>query len=214
MQPYVIKQGDYVGKIAAHFGFEESTVWLDPKNEALRKRRKDPNQLVAGDVLYVPESAPPKWWPVKVGAVNTFVAPRVKRVKMKVRFVADGKPLANERYALEGVVTKNGQTDGEGNVECDVPVTASAIQVRFVNRREVFTVHVGHLDPADEPSGAYQRLVALGMFGRPQGGIPGNHFSADSLAQALLSFQRANELPPTGELDESTRARLVELHGS
>ena len=212
MQPYIIQQGDYLTKLASRRGFDEDKVWNDPKNEALRKTRKDPNQLVTGDVLYVPERKP-VWTPIKIGQVNTFVAD-VKRTKVKLRFVSKGKPLSNEPYTLDGGLPKEGKTDGDGVVEADVLVTTSTVRVHFAGRREVFTAHIGHLDPVDEATGAHQRLVALGAFGRPQGGALGPGFSKESLAQALVAFQRANALPATGTLDDATRGKLVELHGS
>ena len=54
-KPYVVKAGDYTKKLAHTLGFDADEVWNDPKNAELKKLRKDPDMLVAGDVLFVPE---------------------------------------------------------------------------------------------------------------------------------------------------------------
>jgi hypothetical protein len=54
MYPYVIKQGDYLAKIAHRFGFDAIAVWNDETNATLRTVRPNPNILYPGDVLYVP----------------------------------------------------------------------------------------------------------------------------------------------------------------
>lgn len=213
LQPYIVTQGDYLAKIAALHAFDADDVWSDPKNDELRKKRKDPDQLVAGDILYIPD-ARPKWTSLKVGQVNTFSA-TVKRVKVTLRFLSGGKALANERYVVEGADPTPKTTDGDGNVHAEVPVTTTLVRVRFLDRREVHTARLGHLDPVDEPSGARQRLAALGAFGRPYGSpIVGAAVSEEALAESLRVFQAQNGLKSTGALDDDTRAKLVELHGS
>ncbi len=57
MKPYIVRQGDFLMKIAHAQGFDADVVWSDPKNEGL-ERTRDPNLLHPGDLLWVPESAP------------------------------------------------------------------------------------------------------------------------------------------------------------
>jgi hypothetical protein len=54
MQPYVIRQGDYLLKLAYSFGFDAEAVWNDDKNADLRSQRQDPNTLLPGDILSHP----------------------------------------------------------------------------------------------------------------------------------------------------------------
>ena len=56
---YVIRQGDYLAKLAHRFGFDAGTVWGDPRNSELRSLRGDPNVLHPGDVLWIPEDEDP-----------------------------------------------------------------------------------------------------------------------------------------------------------
>jgi len=55
MQPYIIKQGDYLALLAYTFGFDANIVWNDPTNADLQKLRPDPNILFPGDVLNIPD---------------------------------------------------------------------------------------------------------------------------------------------------------------
>lgn len=54
-EEYEIRDGDCVSSIAFAHGFVWETLWNDPRNAALKDKRKDPNILNAGDVLYIPD---------------------------------------------------------------------------------------------------------------------------------------------------------------
>ena len=41
MRPYVIRQGDYITKLAHQRGFDADAIWNDPKNQSLRERRTE-----------------------------------------------------------------------------------------------------------------------------------------------------------------------------
>ena len=215
-KPLVIAQGDHLSKLAARHGFDEANVWKDPKNADIKKKRANPNMLVAGDILYVPENKP-TWIKATIGSANAFVA-TVPRVPVRAQFMKDGKPMANEPYHLRGVRPKAGTpdpatTDADGCIHVEVPVTTSTFRVCFEGLGEVHTIQVGHLDPADEPSGARMRLGMLGLLGRHEGARLVQGPDAE-LPLALRAFQRANGLKTTGELDEVTVSKLKQLFGS
>ena len=56
MEPYVIRQGDYLLQVAHTFGFDADTVWNDDKNSDLARLRPDHNILRPGDILYIPDN--------------------------------------------------------------------------------------------------------------------------------------------------------------
>jgi type VI secretion system secreted protein VgrG len=214
-KPLVIAQGDYMTKLAFRYGFDPDAVWNDPKNADLKKKRTDPNMLAPGDVLMVPENKP-NWVSASIGSSNGFVA-TVPRVPVSVKFVQDGKPLANEPYHLQGLKPKPGDpdpatTDGDGCIHLEVPVTVTSFGVYLDSLSEVHRVRVGHLDPPDEPTGARMRLGLLGVLGRPGGREQVEGPDAELLA-ALKVFQRTNGLTVTGKLDAATTAKLTESFG-
>ena len=101
MKPYVIKQGDYLLKIAHLLGFDADEVWS--ANAELKALRKDPSMLKAGDVLFVPDEPKPKLRLNKEES-NAFVA-RVPSVKLALQVAEEGEPLKNKKYVIEGLGT-------------------------------------------------------------------------------------------------------------
>lgn len=207
MKPYVVKQGEYLEKIAHAMSFDPDQVWNDPKNAELKKQR-DPNMLHPGDILYVPDRKR-KWLPLKVGAENLYVA-SVPATTVHLSFKHLNKPRANEPYVIHGMgEPEEGTTDGDGALEVRVPVHVREIQVTFPQSYVTYAVHIGDMDPIDEPSGVRKRLQHLGFY--PADGAADLDV-AD--AQGIRAYQRARGLPETGTLDDATKASLLEDHGS
>jgi len=213
MKPYVIKQGDYLKKLAHRRGFVADEVWSDPKNAELKAKRKDPNQLVAGDVLYIPDD-PPKKLPFVAKSDNQYVAD-VPKVKVKVALKVAGTVLKQEPYVVKGIGhdDEEKKTDDDGNVEVEAPVHVREFVIYLPKRKQSCNLLIGGLDPIDVPSGVRMRLTHLGFYGAPPAdGSAGR--DENRLAAAIAAFQSANGIEATGEADEATQAALAQAHGS
>jgi hypothetical protein len=211
MKPYVVKQGDYLEKIAHAAGADPDEVWNDPKNAGIKKQR-DPDLLHPGDIVYVPEPSP-KWMPLKTGADNMYVA-KVPRTKLSLTFMDRDKPRADEPYVIYGMgEPEEGQTDGQGNVLAQVPVHVREIRIAFPKSGLTYPVQLGDMDPIEETTGVRKRLLHLG-YGR----VPGadeDVTEADAEAMdrlAILAFQQDQGIPATGTIDDATRAALDKAH--
>ena len=210
--PYVIRQGDYLQKLAFAHGFDEEAVWNDPKNAALKDTRKDPNLLLPGDVIHFPRSTR-EGQPLSKGTTNTYKA-KVPTTKVHFTFEDAKGPLAGEAYVIEGLgAPLEGTADGTGKVEIEAPVHVREVRVTFKKKGLIFPVFIGDMDPIDEPSGVRQRLQHLGYL-QPAPDALSEEAAAHRDTEAITAFQRDKGLSPTGTIDDATRSALDAAHGT
>lgn len=197
-----VKQGECLSSIAAKYGLFPDTVWDDPANADLKQRRGDPNVLAPGDVVVIPDKRAKE----ESGSTEKRHRFRKKGVpaKLKIQVMLDGKARANEAYVLSiDGVSSTGTTDGDGFVEADLPPDAreGELSIGPPEERDVIPLQFGAVDPVDTQEGVAHRLHDLGL---PVAG---------DLDAAVREFQREHGLEPTGEVDDATRSKLVEVFG-
>ena len=114
---YVVKKGDCLTSISEAAGHFWETVWNDPANEELKTEREDPNVLMPGDKLTIPdlrkkeESKPPE----KRHRYRRKGVP----AKLNLQFLDHGEPRADQDYLadIDGHIEK-GKTDPDGTCRC------------------------------------------------------------------------------------------------
>jgi Putative peptidoglycan binding domain len=201
MPDYEVQQGDCISSISAESGFLPDTIWNHAKNFALKQKRKDPNVLFPGDIVFIPEKE------IKEIASATDQQHKFQLksapAKLRLRLLRDNKPRANEKYQLtiEGRLFE-GTTDGDGWIEQAIPPSAQDGTLRLPDAGEEYDLHLGCMDPIDEVSGVMARLQSLGFTG--DGEMP----------RALGAFQKNKKLPVTGNLDQATKDALKAAYGS
>lgn len=201
-----IQPGDSVLSLAKRYGFLSQTIWDAPQNVELRERREDMNTLMPGDVLVIPDK---RVAPTSLGTGRSHQL-RIKGTLATLRMqVYDfGEPRAGQDFVLTvGDYVVEGTTDGDGILEVSVPVLATSGQLVVGEDQFQLGIMFGHLDPASELSGIQQRLINLGYTCHDSPGELGV-----STQIALREFQHRQGLDVNGELDDDTRARIVELH--
>ncbi len=219
MRPYVVRQGDYLTQLAHRRGFSAEAVWNDPLNDALRQKRASPDILQPGDTLHLPD-ARERWnpLPLAIGSENHFMA-SIPTVEIRLVLQrADGTPIANKRFCVDGMGPQpfDGTTDAIGLALFPVPVHVREVDLLLEEEGLHYRVRIGHMDPPDEQTGAIKRLVHLGYL-QP---LDFNELEpfADVLREAITAFQEAHRdaqgLQVTGTLDDATRDALVQAHGS
>ena len=82
-EDYVAKAGDCLTSIAFEHGFDWKTLWNHPNNAKLRDARKDPNVLLAGDVVHIPERNP-KQLTLATGQRHKIVVPRATTLRLRI----------------------------------------------------------------------------------------------------------------------------------
>ena len=55
MTIHTVVQGENIDIIAFKYGFHPATLWEHDENQKLRDKRKDPNVLMAGDEVFIPD---------------------------------------------------------------------------------------------------------------------------------------------------------------
>ena len=162
MRPYIVRQGDYVTRIASEVGCSEDDIWEAPKNRALRDAGRTRNLLAPGDVLYVPEGPPPVV-PLALGGDNRFTG-IIPTTTVELRFEDADGPCAGWACRIEGALAEpyDATTGSGGELSVEIPVTVRELDVVFERGGARVRVHVGALDPLEEPSGVRDRLANLG----------------------------------------------------
>ncbi len=211
MRTYVVRQGDYLSRIAHALGVDARVIWDHPRNAALRAARPNPEILHPGDVLHVP--APEGGRPVRPGTSNRYRgAPPTVPLRLRLRDDA-GAALAGAPFVVRGADAEiRGTTDGDGVARFEVPVTARRVSLELCDLGRTYVVSVGEMDPVSEPSGVWKRLRHLGYLGSRHIGPGGAH--GGPLSRALHRFQVDAGLEGTGRIDQATRDALVAAHGS
>lgn len=211
MKPYVVKQGDYLDRIAHARGFDPEEVWNDPKNAELKGQRA-PNLLHPGDILYVPDRKR-TWLPLKGSTDNLYVA-KVPRTKVRLMFKDLDKPRAGEAYVVHGMgEPEEGTTDGDGGVEVSVPVHVREVQISFPGSGVTYPVHIGDMDPIEEATGVRKRLQHLGYGSVAGVAEDASDEDAEGAERAAIgAFQADQGMEATGEMDDATRAALAKAH--
>jgi hypothetical protein len=202
---YEVESGDSMPSIAKQTGFFWETLWNHDKNADLKEKRKNPNVLLAGDQVFIPELEP-KTFSKAADAQHKFRRKGVP-VKLVLKLLkSDGEPRANEAYVLT-VNNKDlkGNTDGDGVLKQYIPNDAREGILKLDDGKECFPVRIGALDPVDTVTGLQQRLANLGYDCEETGQLD------DPTVRALTLFQAANQLDPSGAPDDATKAKLLEF---
>jgi hypothetical protein len=207
---YVVRQGDCVQSIATERGLRWETIWNHPRNGDLRAARKDPNVLLPGDRLFVPDIQ------LKQEQGQTEQRHRFKKKgtpgKLRIRVLDENhRPRANVPYTLsiDGRLF-SGHLDGEGFLEVVIPPDARSGRLTVGTPPDTmgYELQLGHLDPIDRVSGVQARLNDLGFFCGPPDGTMN-----ESTRAALRAFQEKYQLTVDGNLGQQTKQKLREVYG-
>jgi hypothetical protein len=150
-----VREGDTISSIAALYGFTdwEEKVWNAGENTKLKAERVNPNTLMPGDQVFIPEltrkdeSRPTDAW-------HEFHVVRNKRfLRLKLQ-AEDGSPLANRKYELRvppifrGTFEQKGQaTDADGKIEEEIPHTLLEADLILPDDNLRTHLFIGYLRP-------------------------------------------------------------------
>lgn len=209
MPTRVVEPGEHLAAIAAESGFENvETIWNAPENAALRARRESPNQVLAGDNVFIPDKRPAT---IRKTAPGQHVLEvHVSKLEIALRLLdLFGRPLAATECQLNVDGVESTLTTGADGV-VRFKIKAAARRAVLSAGDDVYELAVGALDPLPDLSGAEGRLLNLGYLDAPISGPDAD----EQLAAAVELFQSDRGLPIDGALTDETLAALHEAHGS
>jgi N-acetylmuramoyl-L-alanine amidase len=201
-----VQQGESVISLSEKYGFFADTIWNDPANAELKKKRKNMNILMPGDIVIIRDKQL-KEVKKQTGSLHKFRRKGIP-VLFRLQLFDIEEPRANQEYSLDVDGQKySRKTDSRGVLEQTIPANSKK-GVLIIGPDELrLEIDFGYLDPINEISGIQKRLNNLGFYcGTPDNTL--NH----ATKQALLEFQRRFRLQETGEADSATVAKLTELH--
>jgi hypothetical protein len=231
-----VKQGECISSIAERYGLFPESIWEDPANAELKNKRKDPNILYpakeeSGDTEKrhrFRKKGVPATLRIKIMEIvteekdegssdsNPPSGPPPKNLIAQDLEGADveeeERPRKNTPYILDidGKLTQ-GETDDEV-VECEIPPNAKKGRIILnpgAENEGELELQLGTTNPLGETSGVKQRLINLGYDVGDD-----SDKETDELSKALSDFQKTHGLPVTGEVDETTESKILEVHGS
>ena len=202
---HTAEEGDSVIKLADQHGHFAATIWNDAANAELKKKRKDMNVLLPGDVVVIPDKRV-KEVKKPTGEKHVFRRKGIPAIYRLQLFDVE-EPRANQTYKLtvDGQLYE-GTTNENGILEEFVPATSQQGELIVGPDEFRLLIDFGHLDPITEIIGIQKRLNNLGYFCEEDGTLN------ESTQDALADFQYRFGMEDTGEPDEATVRKLEEVH--
>ena len=210
-----VRPGEHLGTIARRYGTDAQAILDLPANKAL-STRPHPGVLDPGEVVTVPAHS--NTAVVSTGATHRLVVGQ-DRPPLRIRLLSPrGQALVAERIEVtyDDTVSEEVVVGDDGTIELPIghATTGVALEVTLPPQGDTlvrtirWALVVGGLRRAEGEEGSLLRLAHLGYL-RP---AP-TSLELVERRSAIEEFQHDYGLPVTGDLDESTTAKLEEIHG-
>lgn len=214
MPMYRVKQGDYLSKIARRHGFLNwRAIYEHPGNAGFRRRRPDPNLIVAGDEVFIPDKES-RQVEAPTGKRHIFRLHEPENwLRLSLIWFHRDEKLTGRPYRLEvGGRRFTGTIPTNAVIAHRIPADAETgrLEVDATGGMQPFTwvLHIGYLDPLDEVTGVQQRLANLNL-------ASGFKDSRDDTKTkvAVRAFQEHYRLTVDGIMGPETKEKLRQAHG-
>lgn len=199
---HVVKPGDCCASLGFQFKVPWKKIWEYGENAEVKQLRKSPDVLNPGDKLVIPREMGEEQ--CATDQRHNFVK-KIEKIKLRVVLLEEDQPRKNLKYTLKiGSDEIQGTTDGSGKLEHEI--SPGHKKASLITDDSVYELNLGHLNPKEVDSGVEQRLQNLGFLGRNK--------SAPIKSAAVTQFKDKNGLPKNDTVDDATRDKLLEKHGS
>src|SRR5262245_10991111 len=122
---HTVVQGEHLAQIAEQYGFADyHSLWNLPQNASLQRKRKNPDQLVPGDEVFIPDKTSKHI----VVATNRRQTVKLAVGRLRLRVVVHGlddRPASGLDCMLEIDGKRQAlTTDGGGLLDIELPPSA------------------------------------------------------------------------------------------
>lgn len=159
---HIVRAGECVSSIAKQTGHFWETIWNDAANNELKTIRQQPNVLLEGDRITIPELRP------KEDSGQTEMRHRFKRrgepSHLRIRVLDQDKPMAGMFFKLivDNKQAIEGTTDAEGGLDVPIPGNAKTGVLCVGEKSAVEAVPVPYPGGAAAGGEAAGKSAALG----------------------------------------------------
>jgi hypothetical protein len=211
---HTVRLGDCIGSLASHYGFPVyKTIYDDGANAALKGQRPNPNVLVEGDIVSIPDKAV-KEVPASTGRLHKF---KVAALNTLLRIVVQddqGAAIGSKKYKLTvGGKAFEGRTAADGKIEHPIEAEAAGATLELWLKEGagldgfLFDLQLGSLEHESKDRACQARLMNLAFeCGSLNGTLD------DATRDAIRGFQKKSAIAENGTLDAATRNKLREKH--
>src|SRR5690242_17148453 len=149
---YTLRQGDCLSSVAFQNGYFPGTIWEHPNNDELRELRGDPNVLLPGDRLFLPDKDA-KTTPCETGKRHRFVRRGVPaRFRLQIANAGEPRPNLKYRLVIDGEIELTGTTNGDGVLDVPIPPDARHGVLTLEEDDTEYELSFGALTPVSEAS--------------------------------------------------------------
>ena len=237
-EDYVVREGESVLSIAVERGFDWQTLWNLSENAALKQKRKDPDTLLAGDILHIPDLKL-KEVSKATDAHHKFKA-KATLAKFKLVLLKDPDPTKDKlerveasdpwkyiekpypgvkcepykdvpyRLLADGKLVKEATTDASGTIETELsPIAKDGMLVLFPGKPKERSIELNFRHM--DPIETTQGVCKrLNNLGC---GCPVDSTVTGPVGQAIRQFQTNEKLTANGQLTDETRDKIKSVHG-
>jgi hypothetical protein len=214
---YTVTLGDCLSSLSKASGFVDiGVIYNDGSNADLKTNRANPNVLVVGDSVSVPDRTP-KQFDATTGVASKFTVATLKTNLILVLTDETGAAIAGKKFSLAVDGDDDGKLEGttgsDGTIQMKIAADAAAAELTlFLVEGDgidgyLVKLDLGQLEHESVVTGAQARLMNLGF---DCGGVSGT--VDDPTKDAIKGFQTANGMTASGALDDDTNNKLRQLH--
>lgn len=227
---HVVVDGDRMSKIAHDNGFADYHALYMAQPEAFRKKRPNPEILMPGDEIVLPDKIEEKLAATDRKAQK--YEEDTKLPEVRVTLVAAGHAVANKTFTVivdpppagsGKAATPLGTVKSDANGAVKFHVDPAASKVILVCQETPFTIalRLGSLRPVTEAGGVEQRLDNLGYRApiAPPAAPAGSEAEKKAkeaherrIGKTAARFQEDKKKPADGKIDADLRELLVKAH--